>query len=265
MLHDEETHLLIPPELRATRAGWGIAEGFGDAEDTAPLGDALRPLRPPSGRHAAREEPVPPGGFAACPTPQVPGEPAGQPSAFCEVPQVPRVPLAPHGTPLPRPGHRKSRQRHFTAGPSLRVRWLRWASLLCSAVASVLVAMLSVLGGLISYEPLRAAAAGGAPASLTAWWPLLIYGPWLVASMSILRAALHQKRATHSWAVVVFFSGLAVALCVAQAPATVTDLSVAGLPPISALVAFHQIVRQITLISPPRHAFPRQRPGAGRG
>ncbi|RKN47143.1 DUF2637 domain-containing protein [Streptomyces hoynatensis] len=258
MLHDEETHLLIPPELRATRAGWGIAGGFGDAEDTAPLADTLRPVTPPSGRHTAHAGPVPPGGYAAYATLGAEQELAGQDLS-------PHVPLAPHGAPAPHPGHRRARPRQSAAGPSLRVRWLRWASLLLSAVASALVAMLSVLGGLISYEPLRAAAATGAPPSLTAWWPLLIYGPWLVASMSILRAALHQKRVTHSWAVVIFFSGLAVALCVAQAPATVTDIAVAGLPPVSALVAFHQIVRQITLISPPRHAFPRQRPVTGRG
>ncbi|MDT0342593.1 DUF2637 domain-containing protein [Streptomyces litchfieldiae] len=155
--------------------------------------------------------------------------------------------------------HRRARRRMKWPSGLDRSLWLRCASLLLAALASALVAMLSVLGGLVSYEPLRDAAAPSASDQLTAWWPLLIYGPWLVASLSILRAALHQRRSLHSWAVVILFSGLAVGLCVSDAPRTATDIAVAGLPPISALVAFHQIVRQMTLIHPPRHALPRQR------
>lgn len=45
-----------------------------------------------------------------------------------------------------------------------------------------------------------------------AWWPLLVYGPWLVASLSVLRAALHRRRAVHSWAVVLLFSHIAMVL-----------------------------------------------------
>ena len=172
-------------------------------------------------------------------------------------PPIPPIHHPPPSASLPR--HRGRRRRVQWSGQPAKVRWVRWSSLLLAAAAAVLVAMLSVLGGLISYEPLRQVASPGSSAALTACWPLLIYGPWLVASLSILRAALHQRHARHSWAVVVLFSGLAVALCVAQAPPTMTDVAVAGLPPISALVAFHQIVRQITLISPPRHALPRQR------
>ncbi|UCM90235.1 DUF2637 domain-containing protein [Streptomyces marincola] len=155
--------------------------------------------------------------------------------------------------------HRKERARLKWQSGTLRSWWLRCASLLLAAAAAVLVAMLSVLGGLVSYAPLRDAASPGVPQQLAAWWPLLIYGPWLVASLSILRAALHQRRVLHSWAVVLLFSGLAVCLCMSQAPRTPTSLAVAGLPPLSALFAFHQIVRQITLINPPRHALPRRR------
>jgi hypothetical protein len=155
--------------------------------------------------------------------------------------------------------HRRARRRGKPATTPAPARWLRFASLLLAGLAAALVAMLSVLGGLISYQPLRAAAAPSAAQELTAWWPLLIYGPWLVASLAILRSALHQRHARHSWAVVVLFSGLAVGLCVSQAPQTPTDIAVAGLPPVSALVAFHQVVRQMTLINPPRHALPRQR------
>lgn len=165
---------------------------------------------------------------------------------------------------LPNGRHRRRRHRPSWASRPPRTKWLRWASLMMAALASALVAMLSVLSGLVSYQPLREAAALETSPALSAWWPLLIYGPWLVGTLSILRAALHQRHAWHSWAVVVLFSGFAVALCVVEAAPTPTELAVAGLPPVSALVAFHQIVRQLTLVHPPRHSvIPRQRSGRG--
>ncbi|MFD0653566.1 DUF2637 domain-containing protein [Streptomyces malaysiensis subsp. malaysiensis] len=137
-------------------------------------------------------------------------------------------------------------------------------SLIFAAVTTVIVAMLSVLGGMISYGPLRYLASPSTSESMAAWWPLLVYGPWLVASLSVLRAALHRRGAAHSWAVVVLFSTIAVFLCVAHAPRNAPSMAVAGLPPVAALVSFHQLVRQITLTSPPRHALPRTR-GEPRG
>ncbi|MGR3938304.1 DUF2637 domain-containing protein [Streptomyces sp. BRA346] len=136
--------------------------------------------------------------------------------------------------------------------------WLQLISLLFAAMTTVIVAMLSVLGGMISYRPLRYLASPSTSESMAAWWPLLVYGPWLVASLSVLRAALHRRGAAHSWAVVVLFSTIAVFLCVAHAPKNAPSMAVAGLPPVAALVSFHQLVRQITLTSPPRHALPRR-------
>ncbi|MFI1330152.1 DUF2637 domain-containing protein [Streptomyces sp. NPDC020845] len=137
--------------------------------------------------------------------------------------------------------------------------WLQLISLIFAALTTVIVAMLSVLGGMISYGPLRYLASPSTSESMAAWWPLLVYGPWLVASLSVLRAALHRRGAAHSWAVVVLFSTIAVFLCVAHAPKDPPSMAVAGLPPVAALVSFHQLVRQITLTSPPRHALPRTR------
>ncbi|RNG34650.1 DUF2637 domain-containing protein [Streptomyces botrytidirepellens] len=136
--------------------------------------------------------------------------------------------------------------------------WLQMTSLIFAAMTTVIVAMLSVLGGMISYPPLRYLASPSTSESMAAWWPLLVYGPWLVASLSVLRAALHRRGAAHSWAVVVLFSTIAVFLCVAHAPKNAPSMAVAGLPPVAALVSFHQLVRQITLTSPPRHALPRR-------
>ncbi|MBD3006601.1 DUF2637 domain-containing protein, partial [Streptomyces sp. 5-10] len=176
-------------------------------------------------------------------------------------------PIGPPVTPLraPSPAHVRGR------GKRRRVRfrlptmpWLHVISLIFAAVTTVIVAMLSVLGGMISYRPLRYLASPSTSESMAAWWPLLVYGPWLVASLSVLRAALHRRGAAHSWAVVVLFSTIAVFLCVAHAPRNAPSMAVAGLPPVAALVSFHQLVRQITLTSPPRHALPRTR-GEQRG
>ncbi|MFH8367136.1 DUF2637 domain-containing protein [Streptomyces sp. NPDC018031] len=143
--------------------------------------------------------------------------------------------------------------------------WLQLASLIFAATTAAIVAMLSVLSGMISYGPLRFLATPSTTESLADWWPLLVYGPWLVASLSVLRAALHHRGAAHSWVVVVLFSAIAVLLCVAHAPKTLAGVTVAGLPPVAALVSFHQLVRQITLNNPPRHALPRQRGTQARG
>ncbi|NEW70306.1 DUF2637 domain-containing protein [Streptomyces rapamycinicus] len=176
-------------------------------------------------------------------------------------------PIGPPVTPMraPSPAHVRGR------GKRRRVRfrlptmpWLHVISLIFAAVTTVIVAMLSVLGGMISYRPLRYLASPSTTESMAAWWPLLVYGPWLVASLSVLRAALHRRGAAHSWAVVVLFSTIAVFLCVAHAPRNAPSIAVAGLPPVAALVSFHQLVRQITLTSPPRHALPRTR-GEQRG
>ncbi|GAA2446247.1 DUF2637 domain-containing protein [Streptomyces macrosporus] len=152
---------------------------------------------------------------------------------------------------------RRHRRRRRTPRPELS--WLHVFSFAVAALTACLVAMVSVLGGMVSYDPLRHLAGLSVPADLARWWPLLVYGPWLAASLSILRATVLRRRVRHSWAVVVLFSTVAVVLCVAHAPRTLPGVAVAGLPPITALACFHQLVGQITLTQP-RHALPR-RPG----
>ncbi|GAA2392533.1 DUF2637 domain-containing protein [Streptomyces glaucosporus] len=151
--------------------------------------------------------------------------------------------------------HRRRRRRP----PRPELSWLHVFSFSVAALTACLVAMVSVLGGMASYDPLRHLAGLSVPDDLARWWPLLVYGPWLTASLSILRATVLRRRVRHSWAVVVLFSTVAVVLCVAHAPRTLSGVAVAGLPPITALACFHQLVGQITLTQP-RHALPR-RPG----
>ncbi|XIG72047.1 hypothetical protein C1N81_00610 (plasmid) [Streptomyces sp. SGAir0957] len=136
---------------------------------------------------------------------------------------------------------------------------LRLASLAIAVMAAVTVCAVCVLSGLVSYHPLRQVAVGRAPAYTVGAWPLLIYGPWAVASLSVLRAGLHRRRAAHAWAVVGLFSLVAMVLCIAQAAPHPLDAGAAALPGLAALVCFQQLMRQITLGRPPRRAHPRHR------
>ncbi|WP_342342212.1 DUF2637 domain-containing protein [Streptomyces agglomeratus] len=146
---------------------------------------------------------------------------------------------------------RRALSRRRTAGA------LQTASFFLAALAAVVVSMVCVFGGMVTYDPLRHLAKYRTTGDAVRWWPLLVYGPWMVASLSILRAALHQRRAAHSWAVVLLFSTVSILLCVSQAPRTVVDVSAAALPSLAALACFQQLVRQITLTRPPRPPSPR--------
>lgn len=166
----------------------------------------------------------------------------------------PQPQLAEHLPVPPRVDRRRRRSR--LAG----LRDPRVLSLVIAGITAAVATVVSGLGALISYDPLRLLAFPTAH-SLAGLWPLLVYGPWLVSCLSILHAAVHRRQVKVAWITLILFSGVTVALCIAHAPRTLTAISTAGLPPVSALVSFHLLVGQITLLDP-RHAktkLPRQR------
>ncbi|MFD9391116.1 DUF2637 domain-containing protein [Streptomyces sp. NPDC060000] len=149
-------------------------------------------------------------------------------------------------------GHRK------IPGRKARLKWLQTGSCVIVALVAVIVAMVSVFGGMVAYRPLQNITSGTGVGTVPSW-PLLVYGPWMVASLSIIRTALHQRRAVHSWFIVLFFSSVATMLCVAQADKTLTGIAGASLPALASLACFQQLVRQITMTLPPRQATRRHR------
>ncbi|GAA3124408.1 DUF2637 domain-containing protein [Streptomyces echinatus] len=149
-------------------------------------------------------------------------------------------------------GHRKVRARQRPSN-------IRIAGYVIVALATAIASAVSTFGGLIAYDPLRFVAASRTQSSVVSWWPLLVFGPWLVASLSILRAALYQRRAFHSWSVLLVFSAIAMTLCAAQAPRDIVSVATAALPTFASLACFQQVVRQITLTRPPRRSLPRHR------
>lgn len=177
---------------------------------------------------------------------QQPGAPsATDTSALAPAPGTPLSNLQEITAELP--PLRESPTSHRRVRRGRKVSRLRAASLFVAALAAVIAASVSLFGGMVAYEPLRLAAVTRTRGSVVSWWPLLVYGPWLVASLAVLRAALHQRRAVHSWAVVLLFSAIAMLLCIAEAPRTISDGAAAALPGLASLVCFQQVVRQITL------------------
>ncbi|WP_394427351.1 DUF2637 domain-containing protein [Streptomyces sp. SGAir0957] len=149
---------------------------------------------------------------------------------------------------------RRRRPRYRLPGGLLRL-----TSLLIAAAAAALVCGVCIFSGVVSYQPLREVAVHHTDPFSTDAWPLLVYGPWTVASLSVLRAGLHRRRAAHSWAVVLLFSLVAMALCITQAAPHPLDAATAALPAVAALACFQQLMRQITLSRPPRQTRSRHR------
>ncbi|MFF5809407.1 hypothetical protein [Streptomyces sp. NPDC012746] len=162
-------------------------------------------------------------------------------------------------TPTERPPRQASSGHRRNASRTPTDTLLQTGSFFTAALVAVIAAVVSILSGLVICDALRHSAGLHTARDVVSWWPLLIYGPWMVASLSILRSALHQRRALHSWSIVLLFSTLATLLCVAQAPRTLAAGTSSALPAVAALACFQQLVRQITLTRPPRQATPRHR------
>ncbi|MBZ4019202.1 hypothetical protein CCS38_26365 [Streptomyces purpurogeneiscleroticus] len=164
--------------------------------------------------------------------------------------------VAPQPTPaVPPTRHRKT---SFLRAHIATWTWQRVLSLVSVMLTALIVIAVSILGALASYPSLRALAGGVAPRHIADLWPLLIYGPWIAATLSILRARAYRRRTAQSWLVVIFFAAVAMLLCIAHTPATPAGITVAGLPPVTVLLCFHQLVRQLDLSPAPqvvtRHA-----------
>ena len=105
-----------------------------------------------------------------------------------------------------------------------------------------------------SYDQLRTNALLLVAPRLAHWWPLTVYGPCLLAGLSILRASVQRRTARKSWAVMLIASGTAVALCIGQSAHSLLAMVVVGIPPITALVCFRELIGQFSSRPGPRHA-----------
>ncbi|MFJ4422195.1 DUF2637 domain-containing protein [Streptomyces bobili] len=156
---------------------------------------------------------------------------------------------APNQQPSPdsmdRPQHRSDRRRmqqnpHLPAG-----RRISHATILIVAIA---VCAACLLGWSVAYTygQLRTIAEGMLPDAVARWWPLAVYGPWFVAALSILRATVQHRRARRSWGVLLTASAMAAALCVGHSSRSLMAFVMFGVPPVTALVCFWELIGQVS-------------------
>ncbi|MFB6838091.1 DUF2637 domain-containing protein [Streptomyces sp. NPDC056361] len=114
------------------------------------------------------------------------------------------------------------------------------------AAIAVCAACLLVWSIAYTYGQLSETAGSVLPTNLAQWWPLTLYGPWSVAALSILRAAVQRQPAKRSWGVLLVTSAMAVALCVSHSSHSVLAFVTLGIPPITSLVCFWELVGQFS-------------------
>ncbi|MFJ7075571.1 DUF2637 domain-containing protein [Streptomyces sp. NPDC098781] len=153
--------------------------------------------------------------------------------------------------PQPRPVHRK-RPQPGAHGLTRNPRFLT-VSILVTLITLCAVTMLTWSIS-YSYDQLRSIALLVVSPKLAHWWPLTVYGPWLLAGLSILRASVQRRTARRSWAVMFVSSGVAVALCIGQSADSMLAMVIVGIPPITALVCFRELVGQFSSRPGPKHA-----------
>ena len=158
-------------------------------------------------------------------------------------------------TPLDLPSPRRSNRRRIRHESHLLDggRSLTHITLL---IATVTVCALGMLGWSVAYSywQLRGTASSVLPTRLAQFWPLTVYGPWFVAALSVLRATAQRRSARRSWFIVLTASAMAVALSVSHSSHALLSLVIFGIPPVTALVCFWELVGQISSRSRPKHA-----------
>ncbi|MDX3763404.1 DUF2637 domain-containing protein [Streptomyces sp. AK02-04a] len=124
-------------------------------------------------------------------------------------------------------------------------------------IVAIVACTASMLGWSISYsyEQLHAVAALVMPEKLARWWPWMLYGPWLAAGMSIMRASLRHRTARWSWTIIVTASVASVALCIGNSSKSTLMMAISGIPPLTALACFQELVTQCAYRYRPQHAM----------
>jgi hypothetical protein len=108
------------------------------------------------------------------------------------------------------------------------------------------VAFLAAGSFALSYDALhQLAVANDVPKPLAWVWPLIIDGFIITASLAVLHAILTARSATYPWILVLAFSTTSVAFNILHAPPTVVARSVAAIPPLTLVLSFELLMRQL--------------------
>jgi len=103
----------------------------------------------------------------------------------------------------------------------------------------------------LSYDALHQLAEANQVPKPLAWiWPLIVDGFIIVASLAILHAFQHGRTARYPWALLAGFSTLSVAFNVLHAPPTAIARLVAAIPPLTLVLSFELLMRQLRYRTP---------------
>lgn len=159
--------------------------------------------------------------------------------------------------PSPGPGAAR-RAHHRRGGGPPRQLALPASSFVITVLLVATFAGVSTVGGVVTYGFARTSAATVVD-GLASWWPVLLHGPWVAASLFMLRSpAVRGRRARAGWTVLFAFSAVTAALCLTQTRKDFIGIAVAVLPPVAALACLRLLVLHITPLHP-RHALPHRR------
>ncbi|WP_406861929.1 DUF2637 domain-containing protein [Streptomyces sp. HUAS MG47] len=198
-------------------------------------------------------------------TATVPPAPAVTPTAAPPVAESFPPPYSSNEPPPSRIDRRRSRPKPHVERFLKVYQRVTQVSLLFAVIA-LCAACLLAWSVSYTYGQLRITSESVLPGHLAQWWPLTVYGPWFVAALSILRATVQHQPASRSWGVLLVTSGMAVALCVSHSSHSVLAYVTLGIPPITSLVCFWELVGQFSSKRQGRrgaHSGP-QPSGAGR-
>jgi hypothetical protein len=112
--------------------------------------------------------------------------------------------------------------------------------------ATIGVVLLALGSFVLSYDALHQLAVDNHVPRPLAWiWPLIVDGFIITASLAVLHATLTSRPATYPWLLVLAFSGTSVVFNVLHAPPTVVARLVAAIPPLTLVLSFELLMRQL--------------------
>jgi hypothetical protein len=112
--------------------------------------------------------------------------------------------------------------------------------------ATTSVLMLAAGSFVLSYDALhQLAVANHVPKPLAWIWPLIVDGFIITASLAVLHAVLRRRSALYPWLLVLAFSTMSIAFNVLHAPTTPVARLVAAVPPITLVLSFELLMRQL--------------------
>ncbi len=112
--------------------------------------------------------------------------------------------------------------------------------------ATIGVVLLALGSFVLSYDALHQLAVDNHVPKPLAWiWPLIVDGFIITASLAVLHAILTSGPATYPWLLVLAFSTTSVIFNVLHAPPSVVARLVAAIPPLTLVLSFELLMRQL--------------------